>query len=330
MSAWGRTVFGSTLLALSACSVLATTDDLTHPGADVDDRSVLSAPIDAAGSEDVARPETDVDPDVDASSGTDAPSIDVSTPDVLANVTDALTPTDDAPPDDVIQPDTNVAVDAGPTGPCNETDLVGSWSFDEGTGVELHDCSAAANNGVLIGAAWNSSGKHGGAGHFDGSGWVSVPNTPSLQLTSALTVSAFVWIAELPDGGGPVSAAYIVGKTASPEISGWRIAVEQSGRISFVASTTGAIAETYSGVLSTGGWIHVAATFQSGTAALFINGVQVDSNFTGPSTTIVNSSMELRFGSRADSTQRLRGDLDDIRLYQRALSPSEITALASQ
>jgi hypothetical protein len=276
----------------------------------------------------------------DVSSGDDVPSldaasVDVSSPDALANTTDALATdaiaaSDVGPPNDAgTLPDTNVPIDAGPPGPCAETDLVGSWRFEEGSGVVVGDCSGLANDGVWITSAWNPSGVHGGAGHFDGTGWVSVPKNASLEITSALTVAAFVWIDEIPDAGGPAAAGYVVGKTAQPESSGWRIAIEQTGRISFVAKTTAGVGDTYSPVLSVNKWVHVAATFQSGTLALFINGVQVDNYFVGGGATLVNSSMELRFGSRADGTQRLHGDLDDVRVYQRALSPSDIAVLAT-
>src|SRR4051794_26069672 len=70
--------------------------------------------------------------------------------------------------------------------------LVAAYSFDGGTGSTLADDSGNGNTGTIRGATW-AAGKSAGALSFDGSSnWVTVPDSPSLDLTSAMTLEAWV------------------------------------------------------------------------------------------------------------------------------------------
>src|SRR5262249_27557090 len=70
--------------------------------------------------------------------------------------------------------------------------LVAAYSFDEARGTIVHDSSGNGNDGTIRGATW-TSGKDGQALTFNGSNaWVTVPDTSSLDLTSALTLEAWV------------------------------------------------------------------------------------------------------------------------------------------
>ncbi len=76
--------------------------------------------------------------------------------------------------------------------------LVGYWNFDEGTGTTINDFSGNGNNGTLLngGSAW-TTGHFGSALYFpgttgSGSTRVEIPNAASLQITSVITVAAWV------------------------------------------------------------------------------------------------------------------------------------------
>jgi uncharacterized repeat protein (TIGR01451 family) len=74
-------------------------------------------------------------------------------------------------------------------------------------------------------------------------------------------------------------------------------------------------------------WMHVAATFNGSTMRLYINGVEEDST-TGPGAIAANA-LNVGIGGQANGSRRFRGDMDDVRVYNRALTPAEVSALAA-
>ena len=71
--------------------------------------------------------------------------------------------------------------------------LVGEWGFNEGTGTTLGDSSGNGQTGTITGATWTTAGKYGAALAFNGStARVSVPASPSLNLTTGMTLEAWV------------------------------------------------------------------------------------------------------------------------------------------
>jgi hypothetical protein len=72
--------------------------------------------------------------------------------------------------------------------------LVASYSFDEGSGTRAADLSGHGNDGLLEGPQWTKAGRFGGALSFDPAkkGFVTVADSNSLDLTSAMTLEAWV------------------------------------------------------------------------------------------------------------------------------------------
>src|SRR5438128_5675490 len=77
------------------------------------------------------------------------------------------------------------------------TGLVAAWGFDDGSGTVAHDATANHLDGALSTQTW-STGKYGGALVF-GSGYVTVPDAPALDLTTGMTVEA--WVNPSDDAG---------------------------------------------------------------------------------------------------------------------------------
>jgi hypothetical protein len=82
--------------------------------------------------------------------------------------------------------------------------------------------------------------------------------------------------------------------------------------------------------LFTNTWYHICATFTSGQgAAIYINGA-LDASIVTTQTTTANSSNDLGIGARTVGSRRfMSGKLDEVRVYNRALSPQEIAALVN-
>ena len=71
-------------------------------------------------------------------------------------------------------------------------------------------------------------------------------------------------------------------------------------------------------------WTHLAATYDGATLRLFVNGTQVGSRaLTGA---LLTSTGVLRIGGNAIWGEFFQGRIDEIRIYNRALSPGEIQA----
>ena len=79
--------------------------------------------------------------------------------------------------------------------------LVAAYAFDEGSGGSVGDVSGWGNDGSVVGATWTADGKFDGALDFSGSNArVHVPDSPSLDLSSQMTLEAWV----RPTQGGAV------------------------------------------------------------------------------------------------------------------------------
>ena len=72
--------------------------------------------------------------------------------------------------------------------------LVAAYSFDENSGNVVHDTSLNGNNGGVASPLWTSQGRYGGALQFGASdNRVIVPDADSLDLTTGMTISAWVY-----------------------------------------------------------------------------------------------------------------------------------------
>ena len=71
--------------------------------------------------------------------------------------------------------------------------LIAAYGFDEGSGTTAADSSGNGNTGTLANATWTAAGKFGSALNFNGTNaWVSVPNATSLNPTAGMTMEAWV------------------------------------------------------------------------------------------------------------------------------------------
>src|SRR5262249_46607874 len=71
--------------------------------------------------------------------------------------------------------------------------LVAAYGFEEGAGTTTADSSGGGNTGTLTAATWAASGKFRKALSFNGTrAWVTVPDANSLDLTTAMTIEAWV------------------------------------------------------------------------------------------------------------------------------------------
>jgi len=212
--------------------------------------------------------------------------------------------------------------------------LLGHWTFEEGSGTTTADVSGTGNDGTLAGSplpVWVAPGAVGsGALDFTPSARVSLPNSPSLQLTGALTLTAWTW-ADATAGGRVISKG--------TGTRGWELTVENTGYYQFlipVNSSTLTSCKTDPGTVALGVWTHLAAVYNPSdpllgnvpSMKLYTNGALAATVTTGvPETMYNNTGITPSIGTRPDGSTRWDGKLDEIRIYDEALSEAQIRAL---
>jgi hypothetical protein len=206
--------------------------------------------------------------------------------------------------------------------------LVGAWGFNEGAGLTAADGSGNGRVGTIRQAVWTPNGKYGAALSFDGiNDWVTVSDHASLDLTTGMTLEAWVkpgamsgWETILLKERGTGDYSYgLYAHDGAPLDGG---APVPSGNVK-----AGGAFQTLRGntELQAGAWSHVATTYDGATQRLFVNGVEVASRpQTGP---IAVGAGVLRIGGNNSWTgEFFQGEIDDVRVYNRALSQPEIEA----
>jgi Concanavalin A-like lectin/glucanases superfamily/Dockerin type I domain len=207
--------------------------------------------------------------------------------------------------------------------PTPATSLVAAYSFDEGSGTTVTDASGYGNTGTISGASWTSQGKFGNALSFDGiSNWVTVNDSDSLDLASGMTLEAWAYPTTAPG-----TWTTILLKEAPP---GNNLAYHLQGDPSNHPSSY--ITTDVSGLQGVVGpqalplntWTYLAATYNGAMLSVYVNGTVVVSQ--PVSGNIVPSVGPLRFGGNSIWGEYFAGKIDEVRIYNRALSQTEIQA----
>jgi hypothetical protein len=206
------------------------------------------------------------------------------------------------------------------------SDPAGWWRFDD-TGAVAVDSSSNANNAsVLSGATWGG-GVVGGAVNLNGSSqWAVAADSNSLDATNQITLSA--WIKPSKQ-----DTQYIIKQARYDVTDGYELSLSSSGKV-FVrfnqkTSDNALRVNSTTSYPSNGNtWMHVAATYDGSTIKLYINGeLNASSNQTF---TIATNSVGLGLGAEDSGTAPFKGQLDDARVYDHALTAAEIKTLSDK
>jgi hypothetical protein len=202
--------------------------------------------------------------------------------------------------------------------------LVGAWCPSLGaSGLSLIDRSGLGNHGVLTNMAGQDSWKASGSGvalSFDGTDdLVSIPSSQPFQFATGQTFTVSVWI---------YPALNKIHSIVSFGNNGWAVYVQND----FLELAKTNVANAGSSAATNGvafnKWTHVAVKNVVGsTVEFFINGVSVR---TAAFTSTYTYATEFRVGSTQLQSLPWNGALNDIRVYNRALTPAEIRLLASR
>ena len=195
--------------------------------------------------------------------------------------------------------------------------LVAAYGFDAGSGSSAADSSGKGNGGSISGAAWNAGGRYGSALSFDGvNDWVTVPDASTLDLTDGMTLEAWVRPSML---GGWRTVVF----KERPGGMVYGLFADQGGSRPLGQVVIGSERNaTGTSALPLNAWTHLAATFDGSTTRLFVNGVLAGS--ASGAGAMAASTGVLRIGGNSVWAEWFAGLIDEVRVYNRALTAAEI------
>jgi hypothetical protein len=218
----------------------------------------------------------------------------------------------------------NVTVNPPAGGP----GLVAAYGFNEGSGTAVSDASGNGRNGTIRGAQF-AVGKSGTALQFDGvDDWVTVPDvtSSSLDLTTGMTLSAWVnaaqfngWETIMLKERGVGAMSYALYAQDGGVLNGGADA--PSGVVRADAADQ-AVQGTSPVPLNV--WTHLATTYDGTTQRIYINGTLVASRPQTGTIAVGNGALRIG-GNNSWAGEFFSGLIDEIRVYNRALTDAEIT-----
>lgn len=209
----------------------------------------------------------------------------------------------------------------------NDAALVGLWLFDDGSGTAVKDSSGKNNNGTITGTYTWATGKFGGCIVAPGTGSINVAKSASLDtVTKAMTLAGWFRVDTASDTGIRRPNAYLLEDQSDTE------AVPDS--FSFRIWTTAGLSPGIYGQtkLTQKQWYHVAGTYDGAQMKLYINGV-AEKEVKNDAKAVVDGKWNGNIGTPADalqlkySSESFTGGMDEIALFSRALSETEIKEL---
>jgi hypothetical protein len=204
------------------------------------------------------------------------------------------------------------------------------YSFDEGQGTVANDTSGNGNNGLLVNGPTRVAGKYNGGINFDGvNDYVNAGSDATIDQLPQVTAMAWIF----PRTAGEFTSGDIFNKRGGTG-SGWRFDIS-SGNLDLgfsVDYTTDLSAVTNTSAISLNTWSHVAAVWDgtpnAANVKIYINGIEVAHNLevNGTGTRVDDSNNDLLIGNNTGAGQTFNGVIDEVRVYNWALTQADIQA----
>jgi len=192
--------------------------------------------------------------------------------------------------------------------------------------------TVGGNNGALLNGASFAAGEVGQAFSLNGGGHVRIPDAPNLRFTTAMTVEAWVNPANTANNQQIVSKWDAVGGI---DQRSYGLAIYSDGRayigVTSDGSASGNVTLFGTNTVPANQWTHIAGTYDGATLKIYLNGV-LDSSMSY-SAGIFPGTDDMGIGGAVGGEpvggviQPFAGLIDEVSVYNRALTPSEIQAI---
>ncbi|MEK7952071.1 Ig-like domain-containing protein [Luteolibacter soli] len=199
--------------------------------------------------------------------------------------------------------------------------LASWWRLNETTGSTAADV-AGAHTGTVSGAAW-ATGISGNALNFDGIDDGVLPGTAA-ALTGSGNFSVSAWVKINP--ASPLGTV-IEQRDPTGYVGEYALNVNASGTVNFMVYGSGGYQFdlTTTGTVNDGQWHHVSGVRNGTSGKVYIDGVEAASG-TGTLQALQSFAVSIGYDNR-DNNKRFKGLIDDVRIYTRALSATEVSGL---
>ena len=212
-------------------------------------------------------------------------------------------------------------------------DLVGHWTLDEGSGGTVFDSSGNSNDGTIVNNPTWIAGMSGGALEFHGLGvsggggdYIDCGHSDSLDITGPISIA--LWIRpDADDPEGNLTTTAPMAKAMSGMSPSWSFQVRygwgQGAPTPYMSFTFNTSPRAWAHVgknLERFEWCHIACSFDDTTLTCYLNGEETNSTPMGP---ITSSQTPVLIGSDGWGCDWI-GAIDDVRMYDHALSEQEI------
>ena len=202
--------------------------------------------------------------------------------------------------------------------------LVAYYPFNGNANDESGNGNHGAVNGVTIGEDRHS--RSHSSYLFNGTSFIRIANSESLSLgTKDVSVSAWIKTSSRP-------SAYIYSDDSDNHRPGFELTL--TGSVAYYEMSSSAQGWSYGDGaknIANNAWHHVIVTFKrGGLVSLYVDGVLDVSEELNPLITSVSNSVDSRIGMSPDGYHGFVGNIDDLRIYSRALSAAEVAQLYGQ
>jgi glucose/arabinose dehydrogenase len=202
--------------------------------------------------------------------------------------------------------------------------LAAGWSFNEASGTSATDSSGNGNTATLVNGVAQTAGNYGGGLTFDGvNDYLTVPDSPSLNIAgTGLTLTMWINPQALAGGDSVVLGKFWNATMTDPY---YQYGLELTGGTVpnfFVGTTGGPVSASMGIALALNQWSHLAVVFDGSQVLYYLNGTLVTT--ASLPATITARSNPFRLGADNNTQQFFKGSLDEVRIYNRALTEQEI------
>jgi len=201
----------------------------------------------------------------------------------------------------------------------NDTNLKAYWKLDEDTGTSTADASGTGNTGTIANGSWQP-GKINCCVSFNGTS-SSIQKTSASSLPAAnatQTIGFWLYVSATPSAKATAMAV-------SGSSSGVYIGYSDSTHFG-VWKNNGTLLVSTTALPSFNAWHYITYVKNGSNNYLYIDGTQVNTSTTA---TDSSAATTLTAGMTPGGTNYFNGKLDEIRVYTRALSATEISGLAA-
>jgi hypothetical protein len=208
----------------------------------------------------------------------------------------------------------------------------GYWKFDEGSGTTTADASGNGATGMLQGGVRWSAGRFGAALQFNGtSGYVNVPAPAGSALdlnANPVTLAAWINTNSLTTQQAILLRGLSDGPAGAGGTQGYGLWINANGHVN-LGATGGGNFDSLTAL--TPGWHQVTGIINGTASKVYIDGV--DQTPAGVNVSVTSSNQNLIIGASRNNANNgyvgfFSGVIDDLRIYNRVLSTSEVRALA--